>query len=343
MHAHLIAFLLLLVATPAAAQRAVTVIGPNADDVDAPTALATAAGMLSGASAASDTAVEDYTNVSLADVVQLVGCSEVELRCLEELAVTLDAEVLVFGELAGGTDGATFALSLYERGAAELPAPSVLALPASGVQEHVALRTRAFLEGQAVVTVTTDEPGELLADGRASGPAPTTVVVTPGTVELRVAFEDGRTSEVQAEVAAPSEYTFEVLAPTGRAARVARVESEPGTPRELRPARVVGWSALGLAAGAFGIAAYHGSQVSDAQERFDSTPYQSTAYAIADEGRQSARRSNVLIGVGVGLAAAGVIALVLDRPAEDESASAGAAWAVSPVSGGALGVVRWTR
>lgn len=343
MHHHVIVLLLFLAAAPAAAQRAVTVIGPNPGDVDAPTVLATSAGMLGGAAAASDTVVGDYTNVSLADVVQLVGCSAVELRCLDELAVTLEAEVLVFGELARTDDGAVLELSLFELGSAVLPTPSVITLPSVGVQEHVAARTKAFLDGEAIVRIDADAPGELIVGDRVIGAVPATVTLSPGTYDLRIIFEDGHESVTQVEVDSPGEFAFELAVPRGRAAHNAGATPESVASSGVRPARIAGWSCVALAAGSFGIAAYHGSEVASAQERFDATPYQSEAYAIANNGRRSARRSNSFIAVGVGFAAVGVVALLLDRPANDHSADLGPSWALSPTEGGALGVVRWTR
>ena len=330
--------LLLTVSVPAAAQRSVTVIGVDGGPVGSETVLTISSGMLIGAEDARGNDVVDYTNVTLDDVVQLVGCSGVELRCLNELAATLETDLLVFGAFPD-PDEPDFDLTFFDAGSDEIPGAFSLVIPEDGVHEFIAARVQAFLDGNAHVTISAGAEGQILVDGRAEGPAPLTITtLDPGTYEFTLELADGRTSSIDAEIDSVGVYEFEIRAPRGRAPA-----ADDGAPsRPIRPARVAGWTSVALGVGAFAVATYHGTEVANAQQRFDATPYQSEAYAIANDGRRSARASNTFIAIGAGLTAVGVLALILDRPPQEDEAAA-PTWAVAPAEGGALGVVRWTR
>jgi hypothetical protein len=342
MHARLLTFLLLVtISVPAAAQRSVTVIGIDGDSVDGATSLAISAGLLRGASDAADVDVVDYTNVTLDDVVQLVGCSGVELRCLIELANTLETDVLVYGELSDeSADDVVLDLTLFDAFSDEIPEARPIALPDEGVLEFVAARTQAFLDGNAVVTITANSSGDVLVDGELVGPAPVTLTsLAPGVYELSLELADGRSSILHAEIDTVGEHAFEIRVPRGRAPT--GDDGQGGL--SIRVARVAGWTSITLGLGAFGVATYHGTEVANAQQRFDATPYQSEAYAIANDGRRSARASNTFVAIGAGLTAVGIVAVVLDRLPSDDPEADAVTWALAPTEGGALGVFRWSQ
>lgn len=302
-------------------------------------------GALRGLSAATGAGAHDHTDVPLTDTLQLIGCSGTESSCLIELAALLDADLLVFGNLVPGPTPVV-ALSVFDARAAQTRVSVRLPLDQPDAAALVAERVRALMMGRAVVTIEAADPGgEVLVDGTSAGRAPVTLELDPGAYDLRVAFDDGRRAEHALRVDAANLVTLE-LAPAGRVPRnAARASATPNAnadqQRSQQPdlqrgnaAAVTGWTAIGLGAASAGLAAMYAGRVRDAEARFEQTPFQARAYAIADEGRADARRTNAFAATGAALLLGGAVTVVVDRIGARRDSALAASCA--PTRGGAL-------
>lgn len=335
----------LVCALPAFGQQSVTVVGIEGDDAVPASVLRDASrGVLEGAHLAAGVEASDYTNVTLNDLVQLVGCSGVEYACLREVAATLETDLLVFGWVTAA-DPHSLELTFFSASDADAGLVRVLELPDGEISAHVSTRAQAFLDGNVVLTVLADGGSDTRVDGSSVGPPPVTLsYLVPGTYGLEVVFDDGVRGSREVTMDVVGDYSYEIEPPSDDVAIGANSGREPREPRERgepRPMRALGWTGVALGAGALGASAYFGSQVGQAQRSFDSTPYQVEAAAYADDGRKNARLSNVSVAAGAGLIGAGIVALVLDSRAQDSDQST--AWGISPTRGGAHAVIRWTR
>lgn len=337
-------------ATAAAAQT-VTVVG--FDGVGVAPALVNEAtgGALDGASRVRGLDVTDYTDVSVSDAMQLLGCSEVDDRCMQEFSSMLGSRVVVFGALRF-VGGPVLDLTIYDGALARATVRSSLELPSTGVADFVAYHVTTFLSGGVVISVHAGiGEGEAFVDGVPIGSTPAvTNRFTPGPHAISVVFDDGREGQLQVDLATLGRYDLTV-APEGRAGRraneVAAGPSQTRTPRPPRgprepvdARRVAGWSAIALGAGAGVTAAVFGARVSESQRAFEDTPLQAEAHALAEEGRSDARITNAAIGAAAVLGVTGVVLLVTQRGDADAEQASRRGFDVAPERGGARAVLR---
>jgi hypothetical protein len=332
----------LLCAMPVSSQQTVTVVGIEGDDTVPPSVLVDASiGALDGARLSGGIVASDYTNVTLNDLVQLVGCSGVEYSCLREVAATLETDLLVFGWVTAG-DPNSLELTFFSTSGGDDGLVRTVELPQDGIADYIAVRTQAFLDGNIVMTVVADSGHDVRVDGSSVGAPPVTLMnLGPGTYDIEVVFEDGSRGSREVTMDAVDDYLYEIDPRSDRVAIGPGPSREPRERGESRPMRALGWTSVALGAGALGASVYFGSQVGQAQRDFDATPYQAEAAALADDGRKNARLSNISIAAGAGLIGVGVIALVLDSRSDDAEPST--VVGISPTHGGAHATIRWTR
>jgi len=137
-----------------------------------------------------------------------------------------------------------------------------------------------------------------------------------------------------AEVAAPTQPVVLQVSPRAEAPAAPVVQLQPSATPYWTPSRKVGWAALGAAALAGAGAAYLAIEAADAERTTERRVAQIQAggttapgYGDADRSREAAGQRDAhwaqVLSVGaVGLAAAGIILLVVDSPhAENRAAS----------------------
>ncbi len=315
----------------------ITVVGVDPSGMDPRLAADVTTGALRGAAGVGGFSVEDYTHVGVSDTMQLLGCSEVDDRCLQDFASTLGSRVVVIGQLRQAA-GPILDVTVYDAGVARTIVQAAVALPATGVAEYVAYHVGAFLNGRLVIQVTSaPASGAVFIDGVPLGVAPvTTDAFAPGPHAIRVEFADGRTGNLDVVLGNAGRFVLTVAA-SGRAGTPSPGPSDRVSDG-VRPLRVVGWTGVTLGVAAAAVATVGGLQVRSAEQDFEATPFQRAADAAAERGDRAALMTNVAIGVGAVAVVGGIAALLLDRNGAraDRAITAG----IAPTVGGASALFR---
>ncbi len=320
-----------VIAPPVHAQDAVvTVIGVDGDLPEDERARL-GAELLAAVHAHPGLTADDYTNVTLIDTVQLIGCGDVTDECLVTLGDTLETSAILYTSVAEDAEETWLELSYFDALAARIDWQATT--PIDGGSAGLGTAVAAFLEGHVVLEIDAGAPGIVSIDGEERGRAPLVLEdLEPGSYTVTVGFDDGRETVVAVTYEHLGVYALEIepvgRRPRGGGARAARPPSDgPQVTDSIdgggaQPLRIAGWSSLGVGVAALGAGAVFGSQLKSTQDDFDATPYQRYAYQLAEQGNDEARRANAMFAVGGTLVATGVVLVLIDSLGGDNEPEA---------------------
>lgn len=229
---------------------------------------------ISQALRASARSVDSYKvserEVSLAQMSLAHGCEEVDAACLSEIASTLSADRLVYGNLVHSGDKVRVTLFNFNAGSGLIESSAERIVPAVQLAEPTlgpimtALVQRLAGKGESgfgSLRVTGNRPGAQVAvDGKPAGELDASgelVIsqVTEGPHAVSVVTTDGRDRrELSVDVRADTTTTLRALLtpplpPVTQDPAADREEPPSASGDKRRLKRILGWSSVGVAAG----------------------------------------------------------------------------------------------
>jgi hypothetical protein len=222
-------------------------------------------------------AIEGYRvsdrEVSLAQMSLAHGCEDVDIPCLKEIAGTLAADRLIYGNVVRSGDKVRLTLFNFDARSGQIDASAERTVPAAqladptlneiiqGLTQRLAGKRAG---GVGVLRITGNRPGATVAvDGNASGVLDdngelTISQLAEGPHKILVETSDGRDRrEMSVEVRADTTTSLRALltqplpaispADAARSAEPERPQDDLARKKYLK--RVLGWTAVGIAAG----------------------------------------------------------------------------------------------
>lgn len=279
----------------------------------------------------------DRRDLSLDELLMLLGCVELSRDCMAELAATLETDHVLYADLVDEDGTPILDLFYFDVALNDFIYEHSFDLTGDDHLEELELRLAAVVSNRVVLRVVSDFPGiEIRLDGVPFGQAPVlTTDLEPGRYQL-TANCDGCEPLVQTVLLAEGRFYTERMNPEGAGGTSVAMETgddDDGSSRWL-PAATIGLGGALLATGVvFAV------MTAETQDEFNMEDTYSEAEALADKGETYALLTNVFLASGGAIAATGIVLFLLgpvDSPTENEDDVAFRATPWATESGGGM-------
>lgn len=291
--------------------------------------------------------VVDNRDLSLPDVLGVLGCEEPSPDCMDTLAKYLSVDRVIFGQMIPSGELWDISVNIYDAHDRR-----VVARWGRRFSEQVDIlgfftpQMAEFLGGRGVVSPTqlrivcNVADAQVLVDGALVGQAPYLgESFAPGRHEITVRREGYTSWRRSVELVEGEGRGYNVtLKPleAGGTHPTTHPTPHPSTDTQ-QTVQTYGWVLLSSGAVVMGVGGFFGLAASDTHEQLQGTTIERDAAALVEEGELQKNLANVLYGVGgVGMLT-GVVLLVASRGGTEDAPTS---WELGPrPEGGAE--VRW--
>lgn len=259
----------------------------------------------------------DRRDLSLDELLMLLGCVELSRDCMAELAATLETDHVLYADLVDEDGTPILDLYYFDVALNDFIYEHSFDLTGDDHLEELELRLAAVVSNRTVLRVVSDFPGvEIQLDGVPFGQAPVlTTDLEPGRYQLTANCDDCEPL-VQTVLLAEGRFYTERMNPEGAGVVDVAMETDDDGDDSSRwlPAATIGLGGALLATGVvFAV------MTAETQDEFDLEETYSEAEALADKGETYALLTNVFLASGGAIAATGIVLFLFgsDEPSND--------------------------
>jgi hypothetical protein len=280
--------------------------------------------LLNAATNNPDLNVLDRRDLDVAEALMLLGCSEINTQCLDDLAATLEVDRVLYAAVYDQGSWLEVEVRYFDAAAdANLLAESYqYSTPTE--REELQMRLAAVVSNQVVLRIQSErESVRVSIDGAPAAVTPVILTeLSPGQHSAEATC-DGCEPMTRTLTLERGRFYTEVMTPAD--AVVAQPEppvvDDGGGSGKIVPIVVI---VAGGALIATGVA--FGFVTQSTQDEFNATPSRTEAEQLADDGETQALLTNVFLGGGIAVAALGVILLVTSDGDTDQPAPQASRW-----------------